>query len=411
MKIGYACIPLTIDARTNHGFIIKNFNYDNFYKATSHNISDLKKILKHNINNKIYLFRISSDIIPFGSHEINQIKWWDLFKEELQEIGAIIKENNIRVSMHPGQYTVINSPSVKIVEKGLKDLEYHCAFLDSLEVDYSHKLVLHIGGVYNDKTSALERFKKGFNLLSASAKKRLVIENDHRSYTIEDVLKISNELTIPAIFDNLHHELNPSMNLSLKDILGLVSSTWSVDDGSMKLHYSDSSKTKSFGAHSDFIITENFLNYYNISKEFHPDIMLEVKNKDISAIKCINVTDTNLKKSTKYEEWAKYKYLVMEKNYSLYKKCSKLINSDQSIVAFYKLIDSTLCLDNDIENFKNTLLHIWGYFKDQATEKEKEKFLSFFNENEVFKAKIFLGKLTNKYNQTYLASSYYFTNN
>jgi len=95
---------------------------------------------------------------------------------------------NIRGSMHPGQYTVLNSPNEEVVEKSIMDLEYHCKFLDSLGVDYSNKIILHVGGVYGDKISAMERFKHNFNRLSNSLKKRLVIENDDKSYTIEDVL-------------------------------------------------------------------------------------------------------------------------------------------------------------------------------------------------------------------------------
>lgn len=56
-----------------------------------------------------------------------------MFKDKLTETSKFIKQNNMRVSMHPGQYTV----------------QYHTKILDSLEVDYSHKIALHIGGRYN----------------------------------------------------------------------------------------------------------------------------------------------------------------------------------------------------------------------------------------------------------------------
>lgn len=53
--------------------------------------------------------------------------------------------------MHPGQYTVINTPKEDVLFKSIKDIEYHCEFLDSLNVDYKNKIILHIGGVYGDK--------------------------------------------------------------------------------------------------------------------------------------------------------------------------------------------------------------------------------------------------------------------
>src|SRR3712207_550835 len=212
MKIGYACIPMTMNYGTNRGFILKNFNHERFYNCVKENLEDLYKILEENIKNHIYFFRISSDIIPFASHKINDIKWWKIFKNELDYIGRYIKYNNIRVSMHAGHYTVLNSPSQEVVVKSIADIEYHAKLLDSLGLDYTHKIVLHIGGVYNSKSEAINRFKNNFKKLSSSAKKRLILENDEKMYSIEDVLNLCNDINIPAVFDNLHHKFNPSLD-------------------------------------------------------------------------------------------------------------------------------------------------------------------------------------------------------
>jgi len=491
MKIGYACVPIGIPQKITRSFILKNFSREKFSESLLLNLKDLKTILEYNLKNNIYMFRISSDIVPFGSHEVNNIDWWNIFKDELQDIGNFIKDNNIRVSMHPGQYTVLNSPSEDIVLKALRDLEYHCAFLDSLGVDYKNKIVLHVGGVYGDKVSAIERFKVNFKKLSNSAKKRLILENDEKSFTIEDVLNICNSLDIPAVFDNLHHKYNPSLekglywtvkkdnllktnsildfpdykNLSferssisshnilikedLEYILKEVQKTWKTEDGDIKLHYSDNDANKNIGAHSKFIVTENFLDYYSVVKAFNADIMLEVKDKNLSAIKCIyclksiesssinnkeedNSTNRNNtyksekisiklpKKCTIYDQWAKYKYSVMEKSYSYYKECSKIVNSDNDIVAFYKYVDFALLNPFSPENFKNTIHHTWGYFKDIAKEKEKSDFESLVKDMgditsiesldyaNFEKAKKFIEKLSKKYKCEYLLSSYYF---
>ena len=205
MKIGYACTPITTNARTNRRILLKDFSKDKFFSITKQNLDDLQKILEWNIKNNIYLFRIGSDIIPLGSHEINNISWQKGFKDNLETIGTFINNNNIRVSMHPGQYTVINTPKEDVLYKSIKDIEYHCEFLDSLKVDYKNKIILHIGGVYGDKKLAKENFLKGFKKLSDSSKKRLVIENDERNFSLDDVLDISSKLNIPVIFDNLHN--------------------------------------------------------------------------------------------------------------------------------------------------------------------------------------------------------------
>lgn len=389
--------------------MLKNYNEDIFNECVRENIKDLLNILRWNKENGIYMFRISSDIIPFGSHSINETKWWYTHRKELIECGMFIKENNIRVSMHPGQYTVLNSPNEEVVKKSIADLEYHCRFLDSMEVDYSNKIVLHVGGVYGDKHSAIERFKHNFYRLSDSMKMRLVVENDDKSYNIEDVLGICNKLSIPAVFDNLHHKLN-SCSLEIEEILNAVKGTWKAGDGRVKLHYSDKDMDKKGGAHSKFVITKNFLSYMESIKKLNPDVMLEVKDKEVSAVKCIYALKEDLAISERTKQWAKYKYSLMEKKYSYYKKCSSLVNSKVPMKEVYMYIDQCLQEPFDKGNFINTAEHVYGYVKDKVTLKEK------YNFNELLKnpaenkgnIKSLLQKLCKKYKAEYINNSYYF---
>lgn len=408
-RIGYACTPISIPYKTSRSFILKNFSEENFNKCVTGNIKDLMSILQWNLKNDIRLFRISSDIIPFGSHPINNIKWWRTFKEELLECGNFIKANDIRVSMHPGQYTVLNSLREEVVKNSIADLEYHCRFLDAMEVDYRCKIVLHVGGVYGNKLSAIQMFKSNFDRLSNSLKKRLVIENDDKSYTIEEVLGICRELGIPAIFDNLHHKLNPC-SLEWEEIINGVKGTWKPEDGPVKLHYSDQDIEKRGGAHSKSVITKNFLSYMESIKDLDTDVMLEVKDKEISAIKCISSLKEDLEISIRTGQWAKYKYSVMERNYSYYKKCSSLINSNVPMREIYIFIDE--CLNNSFNegSFINAAQHVYGYLKDKVTVKEKESFSELLkspNENNV-RIKKLLQKLCKKYKVDYINNSYFF---
>ena len=295
MKIGYACIPLTTNARTNRRLTLKNFSEQMILEVIEQNLIDLKKILINNEKYNIKLFRISSDIIPLGSHSINEITWHEFFKDQLIEIGEYIKKCCMRVSMHPGQYTVLNAVKEEIVEKAIKDLEYHGKFLDSLGMDSSNKIILHIGGGYGDKSAAMNRFIDNYKRLSPSVKNRLVIENDDKIFNIDDVLLVSNEINIPVIFDNLHHQCNHELEMSIKEIMYKVAKTWKEKDGNIKVHYSQQNLHKHLGAHSKTIIVKNFLEYYEEVKEFNLDIMIEVKDKDISAIKC-NLIISNMNK-------------------------------------------------------------------------------------------------------------------
>ena len=68
---------------------------------------------------------------------------------------------------------------------------------------------IHGGGAYEDKESALERFRKSFDRLSTCVKKRLTVENDDRVYTPRDLLPLCKNLGIPLVYDIHHHRCNP----------------------------------------------------------------------------------------------------------------------------------------------------------------------------------------------------------
>lgn len=412
MKIGYACIPLTVDARTNRRLTLKNFSKEMFLQVVEQNLIDLRTILENNDKHNINLFRISSDIVPLGSHSINEVTWQEHFQKELNEIGKFIKERGMRVSMHPGQYTVLNAQKEDIVAKAIEDLEYHTRFLDSLGVDATHKIILHIGGGYGDKSAAINRFIENFKRLSPSVKNRLVIENDDKIFNINDVLFVSNEINIPVIFDNLHHECNHEIEIPIKEIMNKIAKTWQEKDGSIKTHYSQQNPHKQIGAHSNTIIVEKFLEYYEEVKEFNTDIMLEVKDKDISAIKC-NILVNNFSKKLKTlvieKQWAKYKYVMMERNYKYYKYCSNLVKENCTIEEFYKYIDNIISLDVDNGSFINTAEHVWGYVKTNASDREQMHFKKLLLDIEhKEKIKSYLKKLCDKYNAEYILNSYYF---
>ena len=115
----------------------------------------------------------------------------------------------MRVSFHPGQYTVLNSPDEDVVARAILDLEYHAKMLECMGFGNEHKIVLHVGGIYGDKAAALERFTTNFKRLPEAVQNRLIIENDDCLYNIEDVLGLAFRLHIPAVYDNLNLAINP----------------------------------------------------------------------------------------------------------------------------------------------------------------------------------------------------------
>ena len=294
MAIGYACLLVGVPGTALSRCIVKTATEEKLRTVITRNIHALDQIMEYNQKNGIHLFRISSDIIPFGSHPVNQLHWWEEYKEELAALGEKIRAYEIRVSMHPGQYTVLNSLDEGVVERAIQDLVYHDRFLHALGMGTTSKLVLHIGGVYGDKISASKRFVTNFACLPDSVKDRLILENDDKNYTIEEVLAIAHQTGSPVVFDNLHHAIHPSaQRCSDREWMLACRQTWKEADGRPKIHYSQQEPGANVGAHSQTIRLPEFADYYAMIPQ-ETDIMLEVKDKNLSAVKCIQRLEQNV---------------------------------------------------------------------------------------------------------------------
>lgn len=416
MSIGYACLTIGVPNTNLKSCTAKNVTEQKLLDIISHNLKSLDNIIEYNIKNNIKLFRISSDLIPFGSSPLNELPWWKIFSSEFTRIGEKIKENSIRVSMHPGQYTVLNSPNTEVVTRTINDLNYHTKVLDSLGVGEEHKIILHIGGVYNDKEQAMTRFITNYGYLSDSVKKRLVIENDDKSYNIKDVLEIRTKLDIPVIFDNLHNKIN-CYSKDENDIYWIneCKKTWKENDGYQKIHYSQQDPLKKSGSHSKTILINEFIEFYKTLGREDIDIMLEVKDKNLSAVKCINCTSIDKPIKQLEIEWSKYKYKVLENSPLNYQEIRNLLKnkSDYPVIEFYNYIEDALNEEIAVGNSINAAMHVWGYFKNIASDKEKINLLKSIDGYEHGKISIKsiksnLWKMAVKYQQYYLLDSYYF---
>ena len=285
IRIGYACINTKLDP-PNRTCRLKNATPEKILELAAANVEALQPILDWNAAHGIELFRITSDLIPFGSHPINTVPWWRILKSQFARLGDFIASKGLRVSMHPGQFTILNSPRREVVANSVKELEYHTAVLDALGVDNSHKIVIHLGGIYGDKAESLSRFVENCKRLNSRIRARLVIENDERCYTVDDVLGASRAIGVPVVFDVFHHIWNPALEaLPVRLIIGLAAKTWRKRDGRVKIHYSNQWPGGPAGAHSKSINVGKFLRFYETIHDLDLDIMLEVKDKEQSVLK------------------------------------------------------------------------------------------------------------------------------
>ncbi len=372
MKIGYACLTVGIPNTNFRTCILKNANPEKLHELIGHNLKALKNILEFNAENDIKLFRITSDLIPFGSSPVNKLDWVNLFSDEFREIGRFIRENDIRVSMHPGQYTVLNSLRNDVVDRAIEDLIYHTKVLDALQTDFSSKIILHIGGVYGYKASAKQRFISTYKKLDTQIKNRLVIENDDKSYNINDVLEISEQCSIPIIYDNLHNTVNSYNNMPHSYWINRCKKTWKSNDGTQKIHYSQQRKDKSPGAHTQTIEPKEFLSFIKGLNRDDIDIMLEVKDKNISALKCNNILFSNQENLKK--EWQRYEYKVMEHSYEDYLAVKEIYENEKNPLKFYEAIDIALNNPPELKLQVKTASEIFDKMKHLMSEKDIKQF-------------------------------------
>jgi UV DNA damage endonuclease len=285
IRIGYACINSRL-VSPNRTCRLKNATSERILELATANLAALQSILEWNVAHGIELFRITSDIVPFGSHDINKVPWPTLLRADLEHIGNYIRAKHLRVSMHPGQFTVLNSPRREVVSSSVKELAYHTAFLDTLGIDDTHKIVIHMGGIYDDKPQSLKRLVQNCRDLDDRIKARLVIENDERCYTVADALGAARAIGIPVVFDVFHHRWNPSLRAdSLRAIIKRSAATWRKLDGRAKIHYSNQWPGQPSGTHSKTISISKFRDFYRQIRDLDIDVMLEVKDKERSVVK------------------------------------------------------------------------------------------------------------------------------
>ncbi len=277
MRLGYACTNITL-GNTLRSLRLATLQAQGMIYLQSlvdENMQGLAEVLRWNREHNIFFFRLSSDLVPLGSH--NAV---DLSQLQFPLASAITALTpGMRLSMHPGQFT-LPSASGTIWENSVKDLQYHNFILNVLGID--GEIILHGGGVYGDRVGTAERIKSNLLSLPDEIRRRIRLENDERSWSVEDLLPICEEIDTPLIVDNLHHQINGGVSLAELPWQRILA-TW---HGRVpKLHYSEQDPTKRPGAHSEYVTASAFLVYMEGVRLPDYDVMLECKAKELALLK------------------------------------------------------------------------------------------------------------------------------
>jgi UV DNA damage endonuclease len=284
VKIGYPCLNRSIGCTPGRTFRLASYSAERLVETVRWNLDCLERILEFNRDHGLLFFRVTSDLVPFASHPVCAFPWPGEFSRRFAVLGAFIRRQGMRISMHPDQFTLINSPDPEIFRRSSAELSYHARVLDLLGLDRTARIQIHAGGVYNDKPAAIDRFCRRFEQLPAAVRRRLVVENDDRLYSVADCLSISRRTGVPVLFDSFHHRLNGNGEKEA-EALAMAAATWEKADGLPMVDYSSQKKGERKGSHAEQIDLKHFARFVKATAGIDFDIMLEIKDKEKSALR------------------------------------------------------------------------------------------------------------------------------
>ncbi len=266
----------------------------------------LRDILVYLQEVDIRMYRMSSELAPYVTHP-DMPRFHGQIEEcaaELAVIGEMACRAGVRLSFHPSAYTVLNTPDEERAQRAMDDLQALARMLDLMGLGPEAVIVLHVGGVYDDKLSSAARFIERYRQLPDFVRERLTLENDERVYNVGDTLEINRATGIRLVFDCLHHLCNPTPGLDVRQGLEQALNTWPTGQVP-KVHYSSprtamvmAEKRDDAGSkvhvprmprlcqHADLIDPFAFIEFLRRAEGLRDfDVMLECKARDLALLR------------------------------------------------------------------------------------------------------------------------------
>jgi len=271
------------------------------------NIESTRKLVERvgKLDEPLRMLRISSDLLPVYTHDEFRNFWRQpevvsALEKRFGEVGDLARTHNVRLSFHPGQFTVLASDNPGIVERSIEEFEYHASMARWMGFGRKFqdlKINVHISGKQGP-----EGIRRAYGKLSPEARNTITIENEENSWGLDDCLDLCD--TIPIVLDIHHHWIREGEYISPQDprVLRVVESWRGVRP---TLHYSVSRedylighdtqvpphheqllkegyKKQKLRAHSDFY-WNTATNEWALSFLNSHDIMCESKGKNLAS--------------------------------------------------------------------------------------------------------------------------------
>ena len=208
----------TLDSRAARSYLSE---------IAAHNADALAAAIERCHELGIGAFRVNSQILPLATHPITgysleQLDPFGVIAGAFEWAGALAAAYDVRLSLHPDQFVVLNSERELVVRSAVQELELQASVAEMIGAEV---IVLHGGGAAGGMHSALERLERGLELVSVRVRERLAFENDDRSFTPQILGPLCERSEVPLVYDVHHHRCLPD-GLSVEEATELAFSTW-----------------------------------------------------------------------------------------------------------------------------------------------------------------------------------------
>jgi len=272
------------------------------------NIESTRKLVERvgTLDDNLRMVRLSSDILPAYTEPSWSYFWKlpstiDYLEKHFSQVGKLARDNNVRLSFHPGQFTVLASDNPDIVNRSIEEFEYHAdmaRWMGFGQKFQDFKINVHISG-----RQGPEGIRLAYQRLSPEARNCITIENEENSWGLDDCLELADIL--PIVMDIHHHWIREGEYINPTDsrVLRVVDSWRGVRPA---MHYSVSRedyltghcvntlpdhklllengyKKQKLRAHSDFYWNKA-ANEWAITFLDKFDIMCESKGKNLASM-------------------------------------------------------------------------------------------------------------------------------
>ena len=203
----YNCRATTVRWLNEH----KDEAEDRLWELMQHNISSIHELIKYTgaLPKPLRMCRISSPLLPFTTEATWKYFWSkpDVIaycEKHFAEVGDTARRLGVRISFHPGQFTVLASESDDIIKRSIEEFEYHvnmARWMGYGKTFQDFKINVHISGKRGPQ-GIIDVLPK----LTPEARNTITIENEEMKWGLNDILEL--EKHVALVFDIHHHWVN-----------------------------------------------------------------------------------------------------------------------------------------------------------------------------------------------------------